>query len=115
MSLLSSESFQVLQVDARKGAGLFAKRKVTAGESLYRFDYWSQEQMPMHVTNHSCDPNASFDESGMLVALRDIEQGEEITFDYRAHPIPASPWNFQCCCGAKGCAGWIDVRKGQGG
>ena len=115
MSLANSENFQVLQVDRRKGVGLFARRKFTAGESLYPFDYWSQEQTPMHVTNHSCDPNASFDEGGMLVAVRDIEPGEEITFDYRAHPIPASPWNFQCCCEAKGCVGWIDVRKGQEG
>ena len=115
MSLSKSESFQVMQVDRRKGLGLFARRKFTAGESLYPFDYWSQEQTPMHVTNHSCDPNASFDEGGMLVAVRDIEPGEEITFDYRAHPIPASPWNFQCCCEAEGCVGWIDVRKGQAG
>lgn len=113
MSLPSSESFQALQIDDRKGVGLFAKRKFTAGESIYRFDYWSQEQMPIHVTNHSCEPNASFDEGGMLVALREIERGEEITYDYRAHPIPAAPWNFQCRCEAKGCAGWIDVRKGQ--
>ena len=81
------------------------------GESIYRFDYWSQEQMPMHMTNHSCNPNATFNEGGMLVAVRDIEQGEEITFDYMAHPIPASPWNFKCACGADGCVGWIDVGK----
>lgn len=112
MSPSNSESFRVLLVDGRKGVGLFASRKFAAGESLYRFDYWSEEQMPMHATNHSCEPNASFDEGGMLVAVRDIEPGEEITFDYRAHPIPASPWNFQCYCGAEACAGWIDARKG---
>jgi SET domain-containing protein len=109
----SSESFQVLQVSGQKGVGLFATRKFDAGESIYRFDYWSEELMPIHATNHSCEPNASFDEDGMLVAVREIGVGEEITFDYLAHPIPASPWNFQCVCGSKKCVGWIDARKGR--
>lgn len=83
------------------------------GVSIYRFDYWSQAQMPIHVTNHSCEPNASFNAEGMLVALREIEPGEEITYDYVAHPIPASPWNFQCGCKAQGCLGWINVQSGK--
>ena len=83
------------------------------GESIYRFDYWSYEKMPIHVTNHSCEPNARFNEGGMLIAVREIEPGEEITYDYVAHPIPASPWNFECGCGAKGCVGWIDVGTGK--
>ncbi len=65
--------------------------------------------MPIHVTNHSCDPNATFDRSGMLIALRDIESGEELTYDYLAHPIPASPWDFECDCGVEKCIGWVKV------
>lgn len=107
----SSEDFRVLKVDARKGVGLFAARRFAAGEAIYRLDYWSEEQMPIHATNHSCDPNARFDEGGMLVALREIGPGEEITFDYVATPLPASPWNFECVCGSEGCVGWVDVRK----
>lgn len=109
MSLPSSEGFQVLPINARKGVGLFATRKFAVGEGIYRMDYWSRPQMPMHATNHSCDPNAAFDEGGMLVALREIESGEEITFDYVAHRLPASPWNFKCECGAERCVGWVDV------
>ena len=109
MSLSGSEGFQVLRVNSQKGVGIFATRKFGAGEGIYRMDYWSREQMPIHVTNHSCDPNASFDENGVLVAVREIEPGEEITYDYVAHPLPASPWNFKCVCGARGCVGWIDV------
>lgn len=105
----SSEGFEVRLIDDQKGFGLFATRKFSVGESIYRMDYWSQPQMPMHMTNHSCDPNASFDEGGMLVAVRQIETGEEITFDYVANPLPASPWNFECRCGAKDCVRWIDV------
>ena len=110
MSQSSSEGFQILRVDARKGVGLFATRRFEAGEVIYPMDYWSQEQMPMHATNHSCDPNASFDAGGMLVAVREIEPGEEITFDYLAHPLPASPWNFKCLCGAERCVGWVDAQ-----
>ena len=32
--------------------------------------------------NHSCDPNAGINGQIMLVAIRNIKKGEEITFDY---------------------------------
>jgi SET domain-containing protein len=32
--------------------------------------------------NHSCDPNAGIKGQIMLMAMRDIKRGEEITFDY---------------------------------
>ncbi len=67
--------------------------------------------MPIHATNHSCDPNAAFDAEGMLVALRDIAPNEEITFDYLKHPTPASPWNFACRCGSSNCVGWISASR----
>ncbi|HEX8559830.1 MAG TPA: SET domain-containing protein [Pyrinomonadaceae bacterium] len=114
MSPSSAEGFRALQTDSGKGRGLFATRRYGVGEAIYRLDYWSREEMPMHLTNHSCDPNASFDGGGMLVAVREIEAGEEITFDYTAHPLPASPWNFKCCCGAEACVGWVDVGGGRG-
>lgn len=109
MSLSNSEGFQALRIDSQKGVGIFATRKFDVGEGIYRMNYWSGAQMPIHMTNHSCDPNASFDEGGLLVAVREIEPGEEITYDYVAHPLPASPWNFKCGCGAERCVGWIDV------
>ena len=109
MPLSDLNSFQVLQTAGQKGVGLIATRKFSAGESIYRLDYWSQKQMPIHVTNHSCEPNASFNTEGMLVAVREIEAGEEVTYDYVAHPLPASPWNFECRCGAVGCVGWVAV------
>lgn len=109
MSLLKLESFEVVACSERKGVGLFTTRAFKQGEALYPFDYWSEEMMPMHATNHSCDPNATFNDEGMLVALRDIEEGEEVTFNYLLHPIPASPWNFKCECGAASCLGWINA------
>ena len=107
MSLLNSKDTYTLDHGERKGFGLFATRGFRQGENIYQMDYWSAPLMPMHLTNHSCDPNSSFDQSGMLVALRDIAKDEEITYDYLLHPIPASPWNFECLCRSADCIGWI--------
>lgn len=107
MPLSSKKDFQIIEGLAHKGMGLFTTRKFNQGEDIYQMDYWSKLLMPMHATNHSCDPNSSFNEDGMLVALRDIARDEEITYDYLLHPIPASPWNFACHCGSSNCVGWI--------
>jgi len=61
--------------------------------------------------NHSCDPNAGV-ESGLddqgrpwahVVAMRDIAQGEEITYDYAFPAEYAEP----CRCGSPRCRGLI--------
>lgn len=109
MAIPQSKDFYVIEDLDRKGRGLFAARPFAAGESIYPFDYWSAEITPMHMTNHSCDPNASFDDQGMLIALRKIEKDEEITYNYLRHPVPASPWNFKCMCKSESCLGWISV------
>jgi len=64
---------------------------------------------PIHLQfiNHSCNPNAFFDVDQLqLVALREIEEGEEITFFY-----PSSEWemseSFSCNCGENNCLGTI--------
>lgn len=108
----NSENFYIVELPNAKAASLFAGRAYARGEAIYPFDYWSQPLMPMHVTNHSCNPNASF-EDGMLIALREIAAHEEITFDYLAHPLPASPWDFECLCGAENCIGRVRVGTPQ--
>ena len=49
-----------------------------------RFVLGSKSPTPEDVDyfNHSCDPNCGFHGQIFLVAMRDIEKGEEITFDY---------------------------------
>jgi hypothetical protein len=61
----------------------------------------------LQYINHSCKPNSFFNtETFQLVALRDIEAGEEFTFFY-----PSTEWNmaepFQCFCGEENCLGLI--------
>lgn len=66
--------------------------------------------------NHSCDPNCRLDyRTGgrvFLVALRDIDPGEELSFDYATTTtqagIDAFPgWRFECLCGAVNCRGEV--------
>lgn len=53
--------------------------------------------------NHSCDPNVILDTENMvMIARRDIEKGEELSFFY-----PSTEWEMQapfiCLCGATNC------------
>jgi hypothetical protein len=53
--------------------------------------------------NHSCSPNVILDTERMLmIACRDIEKGEELSFFY-----PATEWEMQapfiCLCGSSNC------------
>jgi len=107
VTTFASDDFREIDEHGPKGAGLFASRRFAAGDAIYRLDYWTLDRMPMHATNHSCDPNGRFDEDGLLVATRAIEVDEEITFDYLSTPLPASPWNFRCECGSSACVGWL--------
>lgn len=55
---------------------------------------------PDDLINHSCDPNAGlkFTEYGIiLIAIKDIEEGEEITWDYSTTMFE-NPWKMKCDC-----------------
>jgi len=52
--------------------------------------------------NHSCDPNTWFINDDKLAALRDIQPGEEITYDY-ATCKPQITKAFDCRCSTKKC------------
>lgn len=62
-----------------------------------------------HV-NHCCAPNAGFQGQAFLVAMRDIAQGEEITFDYAMCLGGDDPYQLQCGCGAALCREQITER-----
>jgi len=58
-------------------------------------------------TNHSCDPSAAVDSGrGVLFAVRDILEDEEITFDY-LETETAMVSDFECSCGADNCVGRV--------
>ena len=43
-----------------------------------------------------------------IFALRDIEEGEEITYDYKFDYEEDRSNAIQCCCGARRCAGFLN-------
>src|SRR5262245_51134589 len=56
--------------------------------------------------NHCCEPNAGLRGQVTLVAMRDIEAGEEICYDYAMSD--GSPYDdFECRCEAAGCRGRV--------
>jgi hypothetical protein len=55
--------------------------------------------------NHSCNPNCGLEyrEGGIrLVAIREIQKGEEITFDYST-TMDEDCWEMECLCGDENC------------
>ncbi len=61
----------------------------------------------LQYINHSCEPNVFFNTTTMqLVALKEIQPEEEMTFFY-----PSTEWrmtqSFKCYCGSNGCIGTI--------
>jgi uncharacterized protein len=64
--------------------------------------------------NHSCDPNCEIQTTSRalwIVALRDITEGEELTYRYDYEYDPDGYVDFPCYCGAKNCVGYIvDAR-----
>ena len=59
--------------------------------------------------NHSCDPNLVFEDDWTLIAWRDIEKGEELTYDYGTEDFDVHP--FECQCGAENCRGKIGGQE----
>ena len=56
--------------------------------------------------NHGCDPNAGLREDLEMIALREIEAGEEVFFDYSTTMSERS-WTMPCRCGSPQCRGQI--------
>jgi hypothetical protein len=57
---------------------------------------------PSEHFNHSCDPNAEMSGQIALAARRDIDESEEVRFDY-AMVDTLHYDEFDCDCGAAGC------------
>lgn len=63
---------------------------------------------PARLMNHSCGPNTGVvdnDEDGYdFIALRDIEMGEELTWDYETTEYESIAVD-RCLCGSESCRG----------
>jgi SET domain-containing protein len=64
----------------------------------------------VYKINHSCNPNCGFRGQIVVVAMRDIAAGEEITYDYAmtdANYLNANCEEMKCLCGSKNCRGSV--------
>jgi len=52
--------------------------------------------------NHSCEPNAGIKGHLVMVAMKDIMPGEEITYDYAMTDVGLK-YRFKCNCGKRSC------------
>ena len=113
--------------------GVFAKERIEAGEKLAIFgrrltpiaeeigdwgiqidenfvinayDADTGELEEALFFNHSCEPNAGIKGQILLIAMRSIEPGEEVTFDYAMclHETEGvEPYRMECHCGHPNC------------
>ncbi|CAF0962547.1 unnamed protein product [Adineta ricciae] len=72
--------------------------------------------------NHSCDPNLRTEKWNIsgdlrvgLFAIRAIEAGEELTFEYGVESEFRGDTIFHCLCGAETCTGFMGRSKKLGG
>ncbi len=114
-----------------KGWGAFAVEPIPAGETVAAFGGWvvptsvlgtfshdrqsrsiqvdvdlylvsDETPEPGDMLNHSCEPNCGLSGQMLLVAMRDIDPGEELSFDYAM--CDASDYDeFRCLCGKPTC------------
>ncbi|MDF0601847.1 SET domain-containing protein-lysine N-methyltransferase [Psychromarinibacter sp. C21-152] len=65
----------------------------------------------MMCLNHSCNPNVQIVGQITFRAIRDIEVGEELTFDYATGDD--DDWQMDCACGSVGCRGQVSGKDWQ--
>ena len=65
---------------------------------------------PLCFVNHSCEPSAKVVNGIVLMALRDISAGEEISWNYKeTDDVGNWSYEFQCRCGTPSCKGSVQV------
>ena len=119
------------------GQGVFATERIAEGEKILEFagPLLRREQLPaccertadrylqigedMYLgasgalddyVNHSCSPNSGlvYHSNGVtLVALRVIQAGEELNFDYSTS-MDEEEWTMECGCGSPICRGIVE-------
>ena len=124
MNLKSLNAILVKQTN--KGRGVFAARNLSQGETVVvgrkikvlpertiyslqmDFDLHVQLDEPARVINHSCSPNTGVQNNQFggydFVALVDICEGNEITFDYETTEYFSIAVS-ECLCGSWNCRG----------
>lgn len=115
--------FARAEINANELLAIFGGHIITASDEIGDWPLQVSENMvighppgredaddPSNYFNHSCSPNAGLKGQIMLVAMKNIFAGTEVTFDYAMvlHPsVGCSPYKMECSCGAPNCMGMI--------
>jgi SET domain-containing protein len=84
--------------------------QIADGLHLAAMDDAEYEEVMLFI-NHSCEPNVGFAGNVVLVAMRDVAAGEELTTDYAL--FDDYDGVMDCTCGALSCRHTIDGRDWQ--
>ena len=128
-----------LKNTTQKGEGVYATRAFQIGETVMigrierelnkSHSHSSQIGLNRHVlhsgliikVNHSCDPNCGIhvNETGAhdFCAMKDIKEGDEITFDYAMRNYSVDYFPMECSCKSENCrrmiTGWKSLSDDQ--
>ncbi|MCU0514750.1 MAG: SET domain-containing protein-lysine N-methyltransferase [Anaerolineae bacterium] len=75
----------------------------------YSATHLVSEQGDEKYMNHSCDPNTWWADNDTMIARRDIQPGEEITYDYATTDVDVA-FAMTCRCGSPLCRGLVTHR-----
>lgn len=121
----------LIKANSRHGEAVFAKSEIAKGSTLIEFkgNIFRSDEIPKiqkpeddrylqvgkdlyigpsgdldDLINHSCDPNTGllFSKKIILIAIKNIKKGEEITWDYST-TMDEDFWEMDCMCEAKKC------------
>ncbi len=99
----------IIEMTGRRMTSEEVERAIEAGKiraddpfQIKEDEFIKLDRLP-YLFNHSCAPNAGFKRGVVMVALRAIEKGEQICYDYSAVVCTHCEWHMVCKCGAKNC------------
>lgn len=96
------------QVISKFGAKTISDKPNYLTVQINQFQHIMLDPEWLQYINHGCEPNVFFDvDDRVLIALRDIEVGEELRFFY-----PSTEWSmdnggFDCLCNSSSCIGRV--------
>ena len=120
--------FELKKAGSTQGAGIIAARNIYKDEEIIRatgpivgeqvadtlyYSYgidvllqvgltkWVLPNDAVRFITHSCEPNMGFSAPGIFVAMRHINKGEELTFDYAICEINDEKYNWEVNCQCK--------------
>jgi uncharacterized protein len=86
------------------------RSEIQITDDLHLVALTAEEYEPvMLFLNHSCDPNVGFAGNIVLVTMRDVAAGEELTTDYALFDDD-SAGQMACACGTARCRRVVDGR-----